>query len=157
MQKIIPFLWFNNNAEEAMNFYTSVFPGATASNVSRYPEGGPMPAGTVLGATLDIYGQTFSLLNGGPFESFNHAISFFVNCETQEEIDSLWEKLLAGGGKEEQCGWLRDRFGVSWQIVPTTLATLMADPDPKKAKQTMEAMMKMVKLDIAALQAAHDA
>ncbi|MEO5600113.1 MAG: VOC family protein, partial [Cyclobacteriaceae bacterium] len=120
VQKITPFLWFNDNAEEAMKFYTSIFKDSGIGNVSRYPEGGPMPAGTVMTATFYLNGQEFYVLNGGPSFTFTEAISFFVKCETQEEIDELWNK-LSGGGKEQQCGWLKDKFGLSWQIVPQVL------------------------------------
>ena len=153
-QKITPFLWFDNNAEEAMNLYTSVFKDAKIVSVSRYGEGGPGQTGTVMTATFTLHGQEFMELNGGPEFKFTEAISFFVNCETQEEVDELWEK-LSEGGEEGQCGWLKDKFGVSWQIVPTALGELLGDKDPEKAKRVLEAMLQMHKIDIAKLKQAH--
>src|SRR5499427_3430018 len=126
MQKITPFLWFDGNAEEAMNFYTSIFKNSKVVRVSRYGEGGPGPTGTVMSATFQIEGQEFMALNGGPQFKFTPAISFFVHCETQEEVDDLWEKLSAGG-KKERCGWLKDRYGVSWQIIPSSLGRMIGD------------------------------
>lgn len=155
MKKITPFLWFNDNAEEAMNFYTSVFKNSKILDVSRLPEGTPGPAGKVMTGTFEIEGQEFMALNGGPEFKFTEAISLFVNCETQEEVDYYWEKLSAGGEKS-QCGWLKDKFGLSWQIVPTALGRLMGDPDPAKSARVMQAMLKMTKLDIAGLQRAYD-
>jgi predicted 3-demethylubiquinone-9 3-methyltransferase (glyoxalase superfamily) len=155
MQKITPFLWFDNNAEEAMKFYTSVFKNSKIGRVTLYPEGSPGPAGTVMVGTFQIEGQEFIALNGGPAFKFTEAISFVVNCETQDEVDEYWKKLTAGGGKEVECGWLKDRFGLSWQIVPTILAKLMADKDPEKGKRVMQAMLKMKKIDIAGLQRAY--
>ena len=156
MQKITPFLWFNDNAEEAMNFYTSVFKDTKMGAITRYGEAGPGPKGSVMIATFTLFGQEYIALNGGPIFKFTEAVSFVVNCETQEEVDDLWEKLSAGGEKS-RCGWLKDRFGLSWQIVPTALPRLMSDPDPAKAKRVAQAMMKMNKIDIAVLQAAYDA
>ena len=156
MQKITPFLWFDNQAEEAMNFYVSLFKNSKILSVSRYGEGGPGPAGTVMTATFQLDGQEFMALNGGPYFKFTEAISLFVNCETQEEVDVLWEKLLEGG-EEQQCGWLKDRYGLSWQIVPTALGEMLGDPDPKKAQSVMQAMLQMTKIDIAALRRAYDA
>jgi predicted 3-demethylubiquinone-9 3-methyltransferase (glyoxalase superfamily) len=155
MQKITPFLWFDDNAEEAVNFYTSVFKNSKVSEVSRYPEGSPGPAGKVMVAAFELEGQQFMALNGGPQFKFTEAISFLVNCETQEEVDDLWAKLSAGG-QTSQCGWLKDKFGVSWQIVPTALGRLMSDPDPAKSQAVMQAMLKMDKIDIAKLQQAYD-
>jgi predicted 3-demethylubiquinone-9 3-methyltransferase (glyoxalase superfamily) len=154
MPKITPFLWFDNNAEEAMNFYASVFENSKIGKVTRYPEGSPGPAGSVMTGQIQLEGQDFILLNGGPHFKFTEAISFVVNCESQEEVDRYWQKLIAGGGQESQCGWLKDKFGLSWQIVPTVLSKLLADPDKAKSKRVMEAMLKMKKIDIAALQRA---
>ena len=153
-QKIVPFLWFDGQAEEAVKFYVSTFKNSRVVSLHRMGEGGPVPKGTVMSATFVLEGQTFHALNGGPMFKFTPAISFFVNCETQAEVDSFWEKLSAGGAKE-QCGWLRDRFGVSWQIIPSILGRLMGDKDPKKAGAVMGAMMQMTKLDIKALEAAY--
>jgi predicted 3-demethylubiquinone-9 3-methyltransferase (glyoxalase superfamily) len=156
MQKITPFLWFNDEAEEAMNHYVSIFKDSRIVSASRYGEAGPGPKGTVMVGVFEINGQEFMALNGGPaHNNFTEAISFLINCETQEEVDDLWEKLSAGG-KTSRCGWLKDKFGVSWQIVPTALGKLMQDPDPAKSKRVMEAMLKMDKLDIGLLQQAHD-
>ena len=155
MQKITPFLWFNDNAEEAMNFYASIFKNSKIGNVSRYPEGAPGPAGKVMTATFQLEGQEFMALNGGPTFKFTEAISFFVNCETQEEVDELWEKLSAGG-KEGQCGWLKDKFGLSWQIVPSALGRMLGDKDREKAKRVMHAMLQMQKIDIAKLKQAYE-
>jgi predicted 3-demethylubiquinone-9 3-methyltransferase (glyoxalase superfamily) len=148
MQKITPFLWFDNNAEEAMNFYTSVFENSKIGKVSRYPEGSPGPAGSVMTGTFQIAGQEFIVLNGGPQFKFTEAISFVVNCESQEEIDKYWNKLTADGGKEVECGWLKDKFGLSWQITPTILYELLSNPDREKSKRAMQAMMNMKKIDI---------
>jgi predicted 3-demethylubiquinone-9 3-methyltransferase (glyoxalase superfamily) len=155
-QKITPFLWFDNNLEEAMNFYTSIFKNAKVGNISRYGEGAPVPAGTVMTATFEIEGQEFMGLNGGPLYKFTEAISFFVNCETQEEVDELWEKLTEGG-QESQCGWLKDKFGLSWQIIPKELGQLLGDPDPKKSQRVMQAMLQMHKIDVAKLKEAYNA
>lgn len=155
MQKIVPFLWFKDNAEEAMNFYISVFPNSRVMATSHYPEGSPMPTGTFMTGAMELNGSPFMLLNGGTLDDFNHSISFVVNCETQEEIDSVWNAFLQGG-KEEQCGWIRDKYGVAWQVVPTKMGELMSTGTPEQIQRTMAAMLNMVKLDIAALQAAHD-
>ena len=155
MQKITPFLWFDGNAEEAMNFYTSIFRNAKVGSISRYGEAGPGPAGSVLTASFELEGLQFTALNGGPHFKFNEAISFHVACESQDEVDYFWDRLGAGG-QIQQCGWLKDKFGVSWQIVPRALGKMLADKDPAKAKRVTEAMMKMQKLDIARLQAAYD-
>ena len=147
MPKITPFLWFDNNAEEAMNFYCSIFKNARIVNVSRWGEGGPGPKGTIMTATFQLEGQEFLALNGGPQFKFTEAISFLVNCISQEEVDEFWEKLSAGGEKS-RCGWLKDKYGLWWQIVPTVLTELMRDKDPEKSKRVMQAMLKMDKLDI---------
>lgn len=154
MKKITPFLWFDNNAEEAMNFYVSVFKHSKIGNVTRYLEGAPVPAGTFMTGTFEIEGQEFVVLNGGPNFKFNEAISFVVNCDTQQEVDEYWEKLTANGGQEVQCGWLRDKFGLTWQIIPKVLLELLADKDRKKAQRVMDAMLKMKKIDIAGLKRA---
>ena len=153
MQKITPFLWFDNNAGEAMDFYTSVFSNSKIVSVVCYGEAGPGKPGTVLTGTIEIEGQEFYVLNGGPMFKFSPATSFFVKCESQEEIDHLWEK-LSEGGKKSRCGWLDDKFGVTWQIVPTVLGELLHNPDPVKAKNAMNAMLQMDKLDIAMLKKA---
>jgi predicted 3-demethylubiquinone-9 3-methyltransferase (glyoxalase superfamily) len=155
MQKITPFLWFDGNAEEAMNFYMSIFEDAKVTNISRYSAAGPGPAGSVMTASFSLCGQDFVALNGGPHYKFTPAISFFVSCQTQEEVDRYWDALVADG-KPMQCGWLTDKFGVSWQIVPTALMTMMQDKDRAKAGRVAQAMFKMVKLDIAELQRAYD-
>ena len=153
MQKITPFLWFDNNAEEAVQFYTSIFKDSKILGTSRYGDAGPGPKGTVMTMKFELNGQEFIALNGGPHFKFTEAISFVVNCETQKEIDEYWAKLTAGG-KEVQCGWLRDKYGLSWQIVPTVLGQLMQDKDPEKVKNVTQAFMKMVKMDIEALKRA---
>jgi predicted 3-demethylubiquinone-9 3-methyltransferase (glyoxalase superfamily) len=155
-QKITPFLWFDNNAEQAMNFYVSIFKDSKILEVSRYGESGPGPKGTVMTGTFQLEGQQFMALNGGPHFKFTEAISLFVSCESQEEVDDLWDKLIADGGAPSQCGWLKDRFGLSWQIVPTILGKLLGDKDPAKAKRAMEAMLAMTKIDINALKKAHE-
>ena len=155
VQKITPFLWFDTNAEEAMNLYTSLFKNSKIVSVSRYGEAGPGQAGTVMTATFTLNGQEFMALNGGPHFKFTEAISFFVNCETQEEVDELWEN-LSEGGEKGQCGWLKDKFGVSWQIVPTALGELLGDKDPEKSKRVMEAMLQMHKIDIETLKQAYE-
>jgi len=149
MQKITPFLWFDDNAEEAVNFYTSVFKNSSINHISRYGEAGPGPKGSVMVADFTLNGQQFFALNGGPVYKFTEAISFTVNCENQQEVDYYWEKLTANGGSPIQCGWLKDRFGLSWQITPAVMGKLMSDSDPEKAKRVAEAMVKMVKLDVA--------
>ena len=156
MQKITPFLWFDGQAEDAMNFYASVFKKSKVVRVSRYGDAGPGPKGTVMSATFELEGQRFYALNGGPHYKFTPAISFYVDCETQQEVDTLWEKLLQGG-TPSQCGWLTDRFGVTWQIIPAVLGTMLGDKDPAKANRVMQAMLKMVKIDIAKLKEAYDA
>jgi predicted 3-demethylubiquinone-9 3-methyltransferase (glyoxalase superfamily) len=156
MQKITPFLWFNEQAEEAANFYISIFKNSRIISMSRFPKGSPGPEGKVMSITFQLEGEEFMALNGGPLFTFTEAISFFVHCETQAEVDQLWEKLLASGGTPSRCGWLKDRFGLSWQIVPTALGRLLADPDPEKARRVMQAMLKMSKIETGLLQQAYD-
>jgi len=155
MQKITPFLWFDGKAEEAMNFYVSVFKNSKVVRVSRYGEAGPGPKGTVMSATFELDGQQFYALNGGPQFTFTPAISLFVNCETQQEVDELWDK-LSEGGKKERCGWLKDKYGLSWQIIPSALGKLLGDRDPAKANLVMMAMLQMDKIDIQRLQQAYE-
>ncbi|MCE7980940.1 MAG: VOC family protein [Caldilinea sp. CFX5] len=155
MQRITTFLTFNNQAEEAINRYVSIFPNSRILSVNRYGEGAPMPAGTLMSATFELEGQQFSALNGGPHFTFSDGISLFVSCQTQEEVDDLWEKLAAGGAPGP-CGWLKDRFGVSWQIIPTVLGELLGDPDPAKAQRVMQAMLQMSKIEIAELRRAYE-
>ncbi len=147
-QKVTPFLWFDDNAEEAVNFYTSVFPESRIVSVNRYGDGAPMPKGTVMTASFELFGLAFTALNAGPQFKFNEAVSFVVNCESQEEVDYYWNKLTADGGEESRCGWLKDKFGLSWQIVPVQLPALLAHKDPEKAKRAMQAMMTMNKIEI---------
>ncbi len=154
IQKITPFLWFDRQAEEAANFYTSIFKDSKVHNVARYGEAGPGPKGSVMTVTFELAGQRFMALNGGPHYSFTPAISFFVDCETQAEVDELWDKLSAGG-RQVQCAWLQDKFGVSWQIVPRALIELMQDKDPVKSQRVFKAMLEMKKIDIAGLQRAY--
>ena len=153
---ITPFLWFDDNLDDALRFYAEVFPDTVVHEVARYSSGGPGPEGTVMTATFEIAGQRLMGLNGGPYFSFTEAFSLFVRVDTQEEIDRLWSALTAGGGQESRCGWLKDRFGLSWQIVPTVLGQLLGSPDRAAGARAQQAMMQMQKLDIAALQAAHD-
>lgn len=155
MQKITTFLWFNDNAEAAMNLYTSIFKNSKILSVNRYGEGGP-EAGKVMTATFQLEGQEFMALNGGPHFKFTEAISLFVSCDSQAEVDDLWAKLTADGGEESQCGWLKDKFGLSWQIIPTALGEALGDPDPAKAQRAMQAMLQMQKIDIQKLQDARD-
>ena len=147
MHKIVPFLWFDGKAEEAMNFYASIFKNSKIGEVSRYGKAGPGPEGTVMSATFQLEGQEFYALNGGPHFSFTPAISFFVNCETQQEVDELWGK-LSEGGEIQPCGWLRDKYGLSWQITPTILPELLKSKDAEKAQRVMKAMLQMKKIDI---------
>jgi predicted 3-demethylubiquinone-9 3-methyltransferase (glyoxalase superfamily) len=154
---ISPFLWFDTQAEEAANFYVSIFPSSAVTRVSRYPEGGPMPAGTALGVSFVLDGVAFEALNAGPQFPFTEAISFFTSVETQEEVDYYWNALLAGGGEESRCGWLKDRYGLSWQVVPGRLGELLGDSDPQKAGRVMAAMMTMSKIVIEDLEAAYAA
>ena len=155
MQKITPFLWFNDNAEEAINFYISIFKSSKILTVSRYGDAGPGPKGTLMTGSFQLEGQEFLALNGGPTFSFTPAISLMVNCETQEEVDDLWEKLSVEGEKS-RCGWLKDKFGLSWQIIPIGLGRMMSDPDPVKSKNVMMAMMKIDKIDLAVLEQAYE-
>jgi len=156
MQKITPFLWYDGNAEEAANFYISIFKNSKMGKISRYGDAGPGPKGSVMSVTFQIEGQEFFALNGGPQFKFTPAISFFVNCETQQEVDDLWEKLSAGG-RTDRCGWLQDKFGLSWQIIPTVLGQLLGDKDQQRAKRAMQAMLQMTKIDINKLQQAAEA
>jgi predicted 3-demethylubiquinone-9 3-methyltransferase (glyoxalase superfamily) len=156
MQKITPFLWFDNKAEEAANFYVSIFKNSKIETIKRYGEAGPGPKGSVMIVKFTLEGQEFTALNGGPQFSFTPAISLFVNCETQAEVDQLWEKLSAGG-RTDHCGWLTDRYGLSWQIIPAALMKLMGDPDPAKSQRVMKAMLEMDKIDIGRLQQAYEA
>ena len=155
MRKITPFLWFDSNAEEAMNFYVSIFKNSKVGRVTRYGDAGPGPKGTVMSATFELDGQEFYALNGGPQFKFTPAISFFVNCETQKEVDELWEKLSAGG-KKDRCGWLTDKFGLSWQIIPTALGKMLGDKDPKKSARVMQAMLQMSKIEVEGLKKAYE-
>lgn len=152
-QKITPFLWYTDQAEEAAKFYTSIFKNSQIKTVARSGEGGPGPAGSVMTIAFEIEGQEFVALNGGPLFKFTPAVSFVINCETQEEVDNFWEKLSAGG-KTDRCGWLTDKFGLSWQVVPTALVGLIRDPDPAKSKRVMQAMLQMTKIDIQGLKKA---
>ncbi len=154
MKRITPCLWFDGNAEEAANLYVSVFRNSKITDISRYGEAGPLPKGTVLTIAFELDGQAFTALNGGPQYKFTEAVSFQIYCETQDEVDHYWNGLLAGGGTESMCGWLKDRFGLSWQVVPNRLIELIGSPDAAKAKRAMEAMFKMKKIDIAAIEAA---
>jgi predicted 3-demethylubiquinone-9 3-methyltransferase (glyoxalase superfamily) len=155
-QKVVMFLWFDDKAEDAMNFYTSVFRNSRITDITRYGDAGPGPKGTVMSGTFEIDGQEFMALNGGPQFKFTEAVSLFVRCDSQAEVDELWEKLTADGGEPSMCGWLKDKFGLSWQIIPTALFELMGDPDPKKSRRVMEAMLGMQKIEIAALKAAQE-
>lgn len=156
MQKIIPFLWFNDNAEEAINFYTSVFKDAKINKISYYGEGMPMPAGTAMTVDFELFGQQFTALNAGPMFKFTEAISFVVRCKDQEEVDYYWDKLTTHGGIEQPCSWLKDKYGLSWQIVPDILMERMNDKDPVKAQRVAMAMMKMTKIIIADIEAAYN-
>jgi predicted 3-demethylubiquinone-9 3-methyltransferase (glyoxalase superfamily) len=154
-QQITPCLWFDDNAEEATNFYTSIFKNSKVLSIRRYGDAGPGPKGTVMTTTFELNGQEFLTINGGPLFKFTEATSFVVKCETQEEVDYYWDRLL-DGGKPQACGWLKDKFGLSWQIVPSALYRLAGDSDPEKVNRVMQAMLKMIKLDIAELQKAYD-
>jgi predicted 3-demethylubiquinone-9 3-methyltransferase (glyoxalase superfamily) len=154
MKKITPFLWFDDKAEEAMNFYISIFNNSKILSVNRYGEGGPGPKGRAMTATFQLDGQEFTALNGGPQFTFTEAISFYVDCETQQEVDELWEK-LSEGGEKGQCGWLKDKYGLSWQIVPSVLGEMLQDKNPEKAKNVMKAMLQMDKIDIPTLKKAY--
>jgi predicted 3-demethylubiquinone-9 3-methyltransferase (glyoxalase superfamily) len=155
MQKITPFLWFDGKAEEAMNFHVSIFKNSRIVSVTRYGEEGPGPKGTVMSATFQLEGQEFYALNGGPQFTFSAAISFFVNCKTQQEVDRLWEK-LSEGGEKQRCGWLKDKYGLSWQIIPTVLGEMLQDKDAEKSRRVMKAMLQMDKIDIKTLKQAYD-
>lgn len=155
MQKITPFLWYNDNAEEAVNFYISVFKNSKIKDIARYGDKGPGPKGSVMTVSFELNGNPFIALNGGPIFKFTEAISFVVDCDTQEEIDHLWDKLTADGGQPSQCGWLKDKFGLSWQIVPPILGELLSK-ESKKSARVMEAMLKMSKIDIATLKQAYE-
>jgi predicted 3-demethylubiquinone-9 3-methyltransferase (glyoxalase superfamily) len=155
MQKITPCLWFDTEGEEAANFYTAIFKNSRILEVSRYGEAGPRPAGTVMVVSFELDGQEFTALNGGPEFTFNEAVSFQVNCESQQEVDDFWDRLCEGG-EPGLCGWLKDKYGVSWQIIPTALNELLNDPDPDKSQRAMKAMLQMGKIDIEALRQAAD-
>jgi len=155
MPRISPFLWFDTQAEEAAKFYVSLFPNSRIKTIARYGEAGPRPKGTVMTVAFELDGQEFIALNGGPQFKFTEAVSFTVSCKTQKEVDEYWSKLSAGG-EEGACGWLKDRYGLSWQVNPPILGEMLSDPDPKKAKRVMEAMMKMTKIDIEALRKAYE-
>lgn len=154
MQKIIPFLWFDNQAEEAVNYYVSIFKNSKIMQVTHYEEGGPMPKGTVMTIGFQLEGMNFTALNGGPYFTFSSAISFVVNCTSQDEVDYLWDK-LSDGGEIQQCGWLKDKFGVTWQIVPIRLIEMLNDSDKEKARGVVQAMLRMKKLDIGILEQAY--
>lgn len=154
MQKITTFLWFDNQAEEAVKLYVSLFKNSKIGSISRYGDAGPGPKGSVMMVTFELDGQEFMALNGGPVYKFTPAISLFVNCETQQEVDELWDK-LSEGGRKDRCGWLTDKYGLSWQIIPSALMELMSDPDPEKSRRVMKAMLQMDKIDIAGLRRAH--
>jgi len=154
MQKITPFLWFDNQAEEAVNFYASVFKNSKVGTIARYGDSGPGPKGSVMTIAFELDGQNFTALNGGPHFKFTEAISLVVNCANQEEVDYFWEKLTADGGQEVQCGWLKDKYGLSWQVVPKILPELVQSGDPKKSERVMKALMQMKKLDVAKLKEA---
>jgi predicted 3-demethylubiquinone-9 3-methyltransferase (glyoxalase superfamily) len=156
MTSISPFLWFDSQAEEAAQLYVSIFPHSSITNVSTYPEGGPLPAGTVLGVSFILDGLEFQALNGGPQHPFTEAISFFIGVDTQEEVDRYWDALIADGGEPGQCGWLKDRFGLSWQVVPRLLGELLGSRDSVAASRAMAAMMQMTKLEMRTLQDAFD-
>lgn len=156
MPKISPFLWFNDQAEEAANFYCSVFKNSRVLHISRYGDAGPGPKGSAMVVDFELDGQRFLALNGGPQYKFSEAISFSVECETQQELDEFWNKLTASGGQPGPCGWLKDKYGLSWQVNPTILGRMLSDPDPEKSKRVMEAMMKMKKIVIADLQKAYE-
>ena len=154
MPKITPVLWYDKEAEEAANFYASIFPNSKITDVARYPEGGPGTPGSVMTVAFELDGKEFTALNAGPHFKFTEAISFVIDCKDQAEVDHYWEKLLEGGGQESQCGWLKDRYGLSWQVTPRRLIELTTETDPETAKRVFAAMMKMVKIDIPTLEAA---
>ena len=154
MQKITPFLWFDDQAEEAVNFYVSIFKNARIGTIARYGDAGPGPKGSVMTVSFELEGQPFTALNGGPPFKFTEAVSFVVHCTDQAEVDELWDK-LSDGGEQGPCGWLKDKFGLSWQIIPSVLMELIGDPDPVKSRRVMEAMLQMTKIDIATIRQAH--
>jgi predicted 3-demethylubiquinone-9 3-methyltransferase (glyoxalase superfamily) len=156
IQKITPFLWFDHQAEEAAGFYASIFPNSKIVKVVRYGKAGPGPPGSAITVEFQLEGQTFVALNGGPLFKFTEAISFVVNCQTQDEVDAYWDKLSSGGAEAQCGGWLKDRFGLSWQIVPTVLSELLSDPDPQRSQSVMKALMTMKKLDVRKLKLAFD-
>ena len=160
MQKITPFLWYDDKAEEAANFYVSIFKNSKIGDIARYDDAGAKAAGrptdSVMVVEFQLEGQKFVALNGGPHFKFTEAVSFVVNCETQEEVDYFWQKLTADGGQESQCGWLKDKYGLSWQVVPTILTELLKDKDPVKSQRVMKAMLQMKKIDIATLKQAYE-
>jgi predicted 3-demethylubiquinone-9 3-methyltransferase (glyoxalase superfamily) len=156
MQRITPCLWFDNQGEEAADYYVSLFDDAEILEVSRYGEGAPMPAGTALTVSFQLEGLEFTALNGGPAFTFNEAVSFQVSCESQGEVDRLWNTLTSDGGEEGNCGWLKDKYGLSWQIIPTELPTLLSDPDPGRAQRAMQCMLQQHKIDIEAIRKAAD-
>ncbi|NLF11364.1 MAG: VOC family protein [Anaerolineaceae bacterium] len=155
MQKITPYLWFEDQAEEAASFYTSIFKNSKINEISRYGEGGPGPAGSVMLVSFELDGQQFIALNGGPQFQFTEAISFVINCESQEEVDYMWDRLTEGG-EESMCGWLKDRYGISWQVVPTALPELLSAPDPEAQQRVMEVFLKMSKIDLPTLRLAYE-
>jgi predicted 3-demethylubiquinone-9 3-methyltransferase (glyoxalase superfamily) len=155
VQKITPYLWFDTQAEEAAKFYVEIFDNSRILEVARYGPAGPGPEGTAMNVVFELEGQKFIALNGGPHFKFNEAVSFYVECETQEDVDELWNKLTAHGGEESMCGWLKDRYGLSWQIIPQALPELLGDPDPDKAACVMQAMLQMSKIDVSELERAH--
>ncbi len=154
-QKITPFLWFDDSAEEATNFYVSIFKNSEVLSINRYGEAGPGAAGTVMSTSFGLDGQEFMALNGGPHFKFTEAVSFFIDCKTQDEVDGLWEK-LSDGGETSQCGWLKDKFGLSWQVIPSALGEMLGDKDRERANRVMQAMLQMTKIDIAKLKEAYD-
>ncbi len=155
-KRITPFLWFDTQAEEAANFYLSIFKNSKLGKITRYGKGAPVPEGTALTVSFELDGQEFTALNGGPMFKFTEAVSFSIRCDSQEDVDHYWTKLCQGG-QESQCGWLKDKFGLSWQVVPTALMEMMGDPDPAKAQRVTQAMLKMKKIDIPTLKRAYDA
>jgi predicted 3-demethylubiquinone-9 3-methyltransferase (glyoxalase superfamily) len=156
MQKIVPSLWFDTEAEEAANFYCGIFKDSRIVKIMRYGSAGPRPEGTVMTVDFQLEGQDFNALNGGPDFKFNEAVSLLVNCQTQEEVDNLWAKLTESGGEPGPCGWLKDRYGLSWQIVPVALTEMLSDPDPAKSQRVMEAMLQMGKIEVAGLREAYE-
>ena len=156
MQKITPFLWYDNDAEEALNFYTSIFKNAKIGNIQRYGKGSPMPEGLLFTATFQLEGEEFMAMNAGPHFKFTEAVSLFVKCKDQAEVDFFWDKFISHGGQESMCGWLKDKYGLSWQIVPDRLGELLWSKDPAKSGRAMQAMFKMKKIDVAALEKAYN-